>query len=46
MYLLADIDPSEDLTGGAWYTDNEFDINFIEQLSIQMFRYIAHKVSS
>lgn len=43
MYLLVEYSPSENLTGGAWYTDNEFDINFIEQLSIQIFRYVAYK---
>lgn len=43
MYLLVEYSPTEDLTGGAWYTDNEFDVSFIEQLSIQIFKYIAFK---
>ncbi|KAJ3186501.1 34-kDa subunit of RNA polymerase III (C) [Gaertneriomyces sp. JEL0708] len=40
-YLLFELEPSTELTGGAWYTDNEMDIDFIEQLSLQLHRYIV-----
>eukprot|EP01084_Bolivina_argentea_P295373 508495_1 len=33
LYILADIEPNKDITGGPWYTDQEFDHAFIEVLS-------------
>ncbi|TFK89345.1 hypothetical protein K466DRAFT_584713 [Polyporus arcularius HHB13444] len=32
IYMLYDLQPSEELTGGPRYTDNELDIEFIELL--------------
>ncbi|KAL6751999.1 RNA polymerase Rpc34 subunit-domain-containing protein [Haematococcus lacustris] len=32
VYMLAELEPSRELTGGAWYTDNQFDHDFIETL--------------
>lgn len=32
LYMLYDMTPSKDITGGPWYTDNEFDHEFIEFL--------------
>lgn len=43
VYLLFDVDPSAELTGGAWYTDNELDVDFIEQLSGMILRYVQAK---
>lgn len=45
LYMLFDLEPSADLTGGAWYTDQELDLEFIEELSRQCFKYIQAKVS-
>ncbi|KND01224.1 DNA-directed RNA polymerase III subunit C34 [Spizellomyces punctatus DAOM BR117] len=43
VYLLFELEPSTELTGGAWYTDNEMDMDFIEQLSAQVYKYITMK---
>ncbi|OJJ48124.1 hypothetical protein ASPZODRAFT_62264 [Penicilliopsis zonata CBS 506.65] len=33
MYMLAGLAPSEDVTGGAWFTDGVLDANFINSVS-------------
>ncbi|KAI8822602.1 RNA polymerase Rpc34 [Fimicolochytrium jonesii] len=43
VYMLYELEPSTELTGGAWYTDNEMDMDFIEQLSKQVHKYIVMK---
>ena len=42
--MLYELEPSVELTGGAWYTDQELDVEFIDQLSNQLYRYIVSKV--
>ncbi|KAJ2466221.1 34-kDa subunit of RNA polymerase III (C), partial [Coemansia sp. RSA 2320] len=43
LYMLIDISPSSDITGGPWYTDQEMDTDFINQLAHQCYTYIyAH----
>ena len=32
LYMLKDIEPSRDISGGPWYTDSEFDADFINSL--------------
>lgn len=44
VYMLYELEPSTELTGGAWYTDNEMDMGFIESLSTQVYKYIVTKV--
>ncbi|KAJ3023101.1 34-kDa subunit of RNA polymerase III (C) [Thoreauomyces humboldtii] len=41
VYMLFDVEPSTELTGGTWYTDNEMDMDFIEQLSAQVYKAIV-----
>ncbi len=41
--MLAELEPSVDLTGGSWYTDNVMDVEFIDQLSNQIYKYIHAK---
>ncbi|KAJ3070241.1 34-kDa subunit of RNA polymerase III (C) [Podochytrium sp. JEL0797] len=43
LYMLFDLTPSEDLTGGAWYTDQELDVAFIEGLTEMSFKLISSK---
>lgn len=38
IYMLAGIQPSVELTGGPWFTDNELDTELVEQL-----KKIVHK---
>lgn len=41
MYMLAGLAPSEDITGGAWFTDGVLDANFINSVA----GYIEYTVS-
>lgn len=41
MYMLAGVAPSEDVTGGAWFTDGVLDANFINSVA----EYIEYTVS-
>ncbi|KAJ3128561.1 Chromodomain helicase DNA binding protein, partial [Physocladia obscura] len=43
LYILFDLAPSEELTGGAWYTDSELDVPFIEGLAEMTFKFISTK---
>ena len=43
VYMLAEFEPSVDLTGGAWYTDQSMDEEFINLLSAQIKRFIDAK---
>ena len=40
IYMLAHLEPSIELTGGPWYTDNELDVEFIRLLSNACLYYI------
>ena len=44
LYMLTEFEPSVELTGGAWYTDDVLDVEFIDQLSHQLLKYITAKV--
>lgn len=33
VYMLYELEPSKELTGGAWYTDQQFDAEFTEILT-------------
>ena len=43
MYMLAHLQPSEDVTGGAWFTDGELDEEFIKILSDFVERYVTDR---
>lgn len=45
LYILSELEPSVELTGGSWYTDQEFDLEFIEALSKQCYKFIYAKVN-
>jgi DNA-directed RNA polymerase III subunit RPC6 len=42
--MLAELSPSEEITGGAWYTDQEMDVDFIESLAAIVYKYIFKQV--
>jgi hypothetical protein len=45
LYMLKDVVPSRDISGGPWYTDSEFDADFISSLRSaieQILRMSAH----
>ncbi len=43
VYMLASIEPSQDLTGGPWFSENELDIEFIEELCKICLRFVESK---
>ena len=42
--MLADLAPDESVTGGAWYSDQDFESEFVEVLNQQCLKYLQHKV--
>ena len=45
IYMMAHLEPSVELTGGPWYTDNELDTEFIKLLSSVCLSFIRDRVS-
>lgn len=45
IYMLYNLTPSSDVTGGAWYTDQELDTDFIDSLKAACLKYIMSRVS-
>jgi DNA-directed RNA polymerase III subunit RPC6 len=43
VYMLYDLEPSREITGGAWYTEQEFDTEFINILCEQCVNFIYSK---
>ncbi|OSX58243.1 hypothetical protein POSPLADRAFT_1185100 [Postia placenta MAD-698-R-SB12] len=43
IYMLFHLDPSVEMTGGPWYTDNELDTEFIKLLCSACLRFIREK---
>jgi len=46
LYMLAGIEPSRQITGGAWYSEQEFDSEYINVLSQTCLAFIQSKVRS
>ncbi|KAJ1725107.1 34-kDa subunit of RNA polymerase III (C) [Coemansia erecta] len=43
LYMLIDMVPSSEITGGPWYTDQEMDTDFIDTLGQQCYKFVyAH----
>lgn len=43
LYILYDLEPSADITGGPWFSENELDLNYIEELSQICLKFILSK---
>ncbi|CDO71516.1 hypothetical protein BN946_scf184910.g15 [Trametes cinnabarina] len=43
IYMLAHLEPSVEMTGGPWYTDNELDTEFIKLLCSACLRFIRDR---
>lgn len=41
VFMLAHLEPSVDLTGGPWFSENELDSEFIDEMCKLCYRYIA-----
>lgn len=43
VFMLAHLEPSVDLTGGPWFSENELDSEFIDEMCKICYRYIASR---
>lgn len=44
VYMLSHLEPSTEITGGPWFSDNELDIEFIEEICKTCYKYVAANV--
>ena len=45
-YMLFNLTPDPSVTGGTWYSDQEFESEFVEVLNQQCFKFLQQKVGS
>eukprot|EP01105_Mastigella_eilhardi_P017675 TRINITY_DN4071_c0_g1_i2.p1 TRINITY_DN4071_c0_g1~~TRINITY_DN4071_c0_g1_i2.p1 ORF type:complete len:287 (-),score=82.20 TRINITY_DN4071_c0_g1_i2:50-910(-) len=43
VYMVYDVEPSREITGGAWYNEQDLDEDFIEVLHDQCYLFISNK---
>ncbi|XP_067136463.1 DNA-directed RNA polymerase III subunit RPC6 [Centruroides vittatus] len=46
VYMLYNVEPDRSVTGGAWYSDQEFESEFVDILNQQCYRYLQQKVDN
>uniref|UniRef100_A0A7R9TEA1 DNA-directed RNA polymerase III subunit RPC6 n=2 Tax=Viridiplantae TaxID=33090 RepID=A0A7R9TEA1_9VIRI len=46
VYMLFELEPSRDITGGAWWTDHEFDLTFVTMLRDATCKLVEHSGSA
>ena len=46
VYMLANLEPDRSVTGGAWYSDQDFESEFVEVLNQQCFIFLEQRVST
>ncbi|NWW41901.1 RPC6 polymerase, partial [Panurus biarmicus] len=46
VYMLYNLQPDCSVTGGAWYSDQDFESEFVEVLNQQCFKFLQSKVSA
>ena len=44
VYMLFNLEPDRSVTGGAWYSDQDFESEFVEVLNQQCFKFLEQKV--
>ena len=42
--MLYNLEPDRSVTGGAWYSDQDFESEFVEVLNQQCLKYLEQKV--
>lgn len=42
--MLYDVEPAQSVTGGAWYSDQDFESEFVEVLNQQCFKFLEQRV--
>jgi len=45
VYMLYDLEPHRSVTGGAWYSDQDFESEFVDVLNSQCYKFLTEKVS-
>lgn len=43
LYMLYDLTPDESVTGGAWYSDQDFESEFVQVLNQQCLKFLEQK---
>jgi len=43
VYMLYDLEPDRSVTGGTWYSDQDFESEFVEILNQQCHRFLVHR---
>ncbi|XP_043207160.1 DNA-directed RNA polymerase III subunit RPC6-like isoform X1 [Amphibalanus amphitrite] len=43
VYMLYDIEPDQSVTGGAWYSDQDFESEFVEVLNQQCYKFLQQR---
>jgi len=46
VYMLFNLQPDQSVTGGAWYSENDFESEFVEILNQQCYRYLYQRLES
>ncbi|KAI9220722.1 RNA polymerase Rpc34, partial [Blastocladiella britannica] len=46
MFMLSELQPSVELTGGVWFTNQELDVTFVEHMSAAVLRFVGKNVRS
>lgn len=44
--MLFNLQPDRSITGGSWYSDNEFESEFVEILNQQCYRILVQKAEA
>ena len=43
VYMLYNLEPDSSVTGGAWYSDQDFESEFVDVLSQQCYKFLLHR---
>ncbi|XP_074655052.1 DNA-directed RNA polymerase III subunit RPC6-like [Tubulanus polymorphus] len=46
VYMLYNVEPDRSVTGGAWYSDQDFESEFVDVLNQQCFKFLAQKAAT
>ncbi|XP_078315698.1 DNA-directed RNA polymerase III subunit RPC6-like [Crassostrea virginica] len=46
VYMLYNLEPDRSVTGGAWYSDQDFESEFVEVLNQQCFKYLEQRAAA
>lgn len=46
VYMLYNLEPDRSITGGAWYSGQDFESEFVEVLNQQCYKFLQQKAES